>query len=361
MHKPSLEKSGLQLPAGIAPEKWDNLHNVIVIDELMRLPLGVNWGLGGGNGIGGPPLVNWGTEELKREILPDVYLGKKRMCLGVTEPTAGSDVANIKTTAVLSSDGEHYIVNGSKKWITNGIWADYCTCISRTGDAESGAGGISVILLPLNLPGVERRKLQNSGVNASGSTLLTFDDVKVPRKYLLGKENQGFMVVMTNFNGERLALAVAALRMARTCIEDSYKYACKRHVFGKPLVAQPVIQAKFADMGRLVEALQAFVEAMAHAMRACGTSKQGKRLADLELGGKIALLKVQASSTLEFCSRESQQVLGGLGYQRGGSHDGVRIEQISRDIRVIAVGGGSHEIMQSLGFRQEQMKTNARL
>ncbi|KDN37911.1 acyl-CoA dehydrogenase [Tilletiaria anomala UBC 951] len=361
-HIPSLKAAGIQLPANIPPEEWDNLHNVVLFDELMRHGfLGVNWALGGGNGIGGPPLVNFGSEDLKRELLPDILLGKKRICLGVTEPLAGSDVAGIKTTAVRSTDGKHYIINGQKKWITNGVFADYCTTVVRTGEEDSGAGGISVIVVPMHLEGIERRLLKNSGVNVSGSTIITFDDVKVPARYLLGKENQGFRIVMSNFNGERLALAVSALRMSRVCIEDAYAYACKRHTFGKPLIEQPIIQSKFADMGRRVEALHAWMEALAHQMHACGNTPQGKKIADMELGGRIALLKVESGYVLELCVREAQQIMGGLGYQRGGDHAGARIEQISRDLRVMVVGGGSAEILSSLGVKMEKMKADARL
>ena len=140
-HGASMKKAGVQLPAGIDPSEWDTLHTAICVDETMRHGyLGVSWALGGGNGIGGPPLVNFGSPELIDEILPDIIAGKKRICLGVTEPNAGSDVANIKTTARLSEDGEFYIVNGSKKWITNGVFADYCTTVVRTGDEGFGLG-----------------------------------------------------------------------------------------------------------------------------------------------------------------------------------------------------------------------------
>lgn len=331
-----LKKAGVTLPADIPAEEWDNFHSMIVADELIRCGyLGVIWGLGGGNSIGGPPLVRFGSKELKDELLPGILSGKKRICLGVTETQAGSDVAQLKATAVRSEDGSHYIVNGQKKWITNGIYADYVTAVVRTGDAESGAGGISVLVVPLDLPGVERRQLKNSGVNASGSTLITMDDVKVSSRFLLGKEDQGFRIVMSNFNGERLALAIQANRMSRVCIHDAYQYACKRVVFGKTLIQQPVIRAKIADMGRAVERLQAWTEELGHQARSVD-----KKTGDFELAGRIALLKVESGRCLELVNRQAQQILGGLSYQRGGDHAGARIEQISRDLRVMVVGGG---------------------
>lgn len=149
---------------------------------------------------------------------------------------------------------------------------------------------------------------------------------------------------------------ILALRMARTCIEDSTLYAYKRHTFGKPLISQPVIRAKIADMGRGVSRLQAWLEQLAHLL-----NNSDKKIADLELAGEIALAKVESGRVLEFCNRESQQILGGLGYQKGGNHDGTRIEQISRDLRVMVVGGGSDEILTDLGVRMERMKYESRL
>lgn len=352
-----LEQAGITLPAGIHSAEWDAFHSLIVADELMRCGyLGVVWALGGGNAIGGPPIVRFGSREVKDEILPGVMRGEKRVCLGVTEPGAGSDVAQLKTTAVRSADGSHYVVNGQKKWITNAVFADYVTAVVRTGEPDSGAAGISVLVVPLALPGVERKHLANSGVAASGSTLITFDDVKVPSRYLLGRENEGFRIVMSNFNGERLALAIQACRMSRVCIEDSYAYACKRVVFGRPLIAQPVIRAKIADMGRAVERLQAWIEALAHTARAAT-----KQAGDMDLAGRVALLKVESGRCLELVNREAQQILGGLSFQRGGDHAGARIEQIGRDLRVMVVGGGSDEILTDLGTRMEKMKADSRL
>jgi alkylation response protein AidB-like acyl-CoA dehydrogenase len=192
---------GITLPAGIPANEWDAFHDFVLIDELMRCGyLGVCWALATGNIIGCPPLVNFGSEALKRELLPQILKGQKRICLGVTEPSAGSDVANIATTA--RREGDYFIVNGSKKWITNAVYSDYVTAAVRTGGP--GAKGISCLIIPLNLPGVERRKLQNSGVASSGSTLIDFEDVKVPAKYLVGQENQGFKIFMSNFNHDRL-------------------------------------------------------------------------------------------------------------------------------------------------------------
>lgn len=253
-------------------------------------------------------------------------------------------MANIKTTATPSPDGKSYIVNGSKKWITNGIWADYCTAAVRTGGP--GASGISVLIIPLAASGVSRRRMHNSGVNASGSTFLEFDNVKVPASNLLLGKNRGFEIIMSNFNAERKSIATSALRLSRVCAQDAWEYALVRETFGKKLIENPMIRAKFTMMGREIEACWAFLEQLTWIL------EDGRQAGDgVRIGGMTALLKVMSTRCLEMCVREAQQVLGGLGYARGGR--GGRIEAISRDVRVLAVGGGSEEIMSELAMREE--------
>ena len=155
----------LRLPGDIAPKDWDGFHDLVFIDEIARCGfLGVNWGLSCGNVIGLPPLIIHGSAEQKSRFIPDVLQGRTRFCLGVTEPDAGSDVAGITTTAV--REGNIYRVNGSKKWITNAIFGDYSTMAVRTGGP--GAKGLSVLIVPLKAKGVTLKKIQNSGVQASG-------------------------------------------------------------------------------------------------------------------------------------------------------------------------------------------------
>lgn len=168
----------------------------------------------------------------------------------------------------------------------------------------------------------------------------------MPCKYLIGTENAGFKYVVSNFNHERLWISIQALRMSRICIEDAYEHATIRKTFGKALIEQPTIRLKFSEMGRMVEALQAQLELLFYHFN--------RNYSDADLAGMTALAKVNAGRTLEFVNREAQQVFGGLGYQRGGLR-GHRVEQISRDLRVIVVGAGSHEILTDLGIRQ-QMK-----
>jgi len=179
-------------------EKWDLFHEFVITDELSRAGSGgFVWNLIGGFGIGAPPALKYGKKELVQRIMPDILNGDKRICLAITEPDAGSDVANLTCEAKLSEDGKHYIVNGEKKWITNGIYSEYFTTAVRTGG--EGMNGISLLLIERSFGGVSTRQMDCQGVWGSGTTYVTFEDCKVPVENLIGKENQGFKVIMTNF------------------------------------------------------------------------------------------------------------------------------------------------------------------
>ncbi|KAK2753147.1 hypothetical protein FQN54_007972 [Arachnomyces sp. PD_36] len=337
------DAAGKSLPNNVPREKWDTWCGLIVADEMTRIGyVGVVWGLSAGNGIGCPPIARFGTPEQRRRWLPAVARGEIRFCLGITEPDAGSDVANISTTA--TRDGNHYVVSGSKKWITNGIWADYCTAAVRTGGP--GRKGVSLLVVPLKAEGVTRKRMYNSGVNASGSTFLEFDNVKVPVENLIGEENKGFALIMSNFNGERLALACAALRLSRVCAEDAFKYAVQRETFGSPLIMRQAIQSKISKFGLMIEPAQAFMEQLVYIIETAAESGH-----EVNIGGMTALLKVMSTRALEKSVREAQQIMGGAGYNKAGK--GARVEQISRDLRVHVVGGGSEEIMMSLALGEE--------
>ncbi|KAI1162762.1 acyl-CoA dehydrogenase/oxidase [Nemania serpens] len=328
----------------VPPEKWDLFHEMIITDELSRVGSGgFVWNMIGGFGIGGPPLVKFGKKALKDRILPGILTGEKRICLAITEPDAGSDVANLTCEAKLSEDGKHYIVNGEKKWITNGIWANYFTTAVRTGG--EGMNGVSLLLIERDMGGVSTRRMDCQGVWSSGTTYITYEDVKVPVENLLGKENQGFKVIMTNFNHERIGIIIQSLRFSRVCYEESVKYASKRRTFGKKLIEHPVIRMKLAHMARQIEASYNWMENLIYQCE-----KMGDTEAMLRLGGAIAGLKAQSTLTFEFCAREASQIFGGLSYSRGGQ--GAKVERLYRDVRAYAIPGGSEEIMLDLSMRQ---------
>merc|ERR1719440_425215 len=205
--------------------------------------------------------------------------------------------------------------------------------------------GISMLLVEKDMPGVETRKMKCSGVWSSGTTYITFEDVKVPVSNLLGKEGRGFKMAMSNFNHERFGICAMTNRFSRVCLEESIKFANKRKTFGKTLTQHPVIRWKVAEMARMIEATHSWLETVTYQMN---TMK--KLEADLKLGGQTALLKVQCTKVFEYCSREACQIFGGLSYTRGGQ--GEKVERLSREVRAMAIPGGSEEIMLDLGVRQ---------
>jgi acyl-CoA dehydrogenase len=284
------------------------------------------------HGIGAPPIVAVGSAALKARILPPVLAGEKIIALGITEPGGGSDVANLCCTA--RREGDHYVVNGEKCYITSGMRADYLTTAVRTGGP--GAAGVSLLVIDMNAPGVTRTKLEKMGWWASDTAQIFFQDVRVPVENLVGAEGRGFGATMLNFNNERLALAAGAIAYARVATEEALDYARERHTFGKRLADHQVIRHKIAEMTRHVAASQAYLE-----MTAWRLSQGESPVAD------ICLLKVQATQTMEFCAREALQILGGAGYMRG-----TKSERIYREVRVNAIGGGSEEIMRDLAARQ---------
>lgn len=206
-------------------------------------------------------------------------------------------------------------MNGSKKWITNAIWADYVTAAVRTGGP--GASGISLLIIPLKAVGVTTRQMHNSGVGASGSTFITFDDVSVPVENIIHKENRGFEVIMSNFNAERQSIATSAIRLSRVCCEDAWRHACTRETFGVKLIDNAIIRAKFVKMGRMIEPAQAFLEQLTWLIQ-LSRNNPGKEGSSVRIGGMTAMLKVISTRCLEKCVREAQQIMGGLGYAKGG-------------------------------------------
>jgi acyl-CoA dehydrogenase len=317
---------------GGTSEGIDPFHRLLTSMEMGRMGAG---GIGASlmtHGIGLPPILAIGSEEIKQRIAPAVLAGDKIIALGITEPSGGSDVAAIKTRAVL--DGDDYVVNGSKMFITSGMRADYLTCALRTGD--SGSSGISLLLIEMDSPGVSRTRLEKMGWHSSDTAAIYFDDVRVPKGNLIGGENQGFAGVMHNFNGERLGMAAGCVGAAKACLEEAITWARQRETFGKRLADHQVIRHKISEMVRKIKATQSFLELCAWRVN------QGETPA-----ADLALLKVQATRTSEFCAREAAQILGGASFIRGN-----RVERIYREVRVNAIGGGSEEIMLDLAARQ---------
>ncbi len=310
----------------------DGFYRIIVSEELARA------GCGGVNAslmshtIGAPPIAALGPEWMKREVLPQILSGEKISALAITEPSGGSDVANLKTTARRERD--HYVVNGQKMFITSGVRADYYTVAVRTGGP--GMGGVSLLLIERDRPGFSRTKLRKMGWWASDTAQLFFDDVKVPVDNLIGPENAGFNGIMRNFNPERIMLAAGAYGFAKVCLEEAIEYARQRETFGRPLIKNQVIRHKIVDMAMKVNAVKATLENLAWRV------EQGEQPV-----AEICMLKNLATTSLEWVANEAMQILGGAGYLRGS-----KVERIYRETKVMSIGGGSIEIMKDLAARQ---------
>lgn len=289
--------------------------------------------------IGLPPLINHGSKDLVEKIAPGVLKGELVSALAITEPTGGSDVANLKTTAELVMvDGvPHYKVNGEKVFITSGVRADWLTTAVRTG--EPGARGVSVLMIPGDANGVTRTPLQKTGWWMSDTASIYFQDVLVPATNLVGQEGKGFRIIMENFNAERLMLAGGCVAFSKLCLEQALDWAQNRKTFGSRLIDHQVIRHKLADMRMKVRATQVWFEQT--------VARIDRGEIDQELIADICLLKNQATQTLQHCANEAVQILGGMGFMRGSA-----VERIYREVKVMCIGGGAEEIMKELASKQ---------
>ncbi len=310
----------------------DALMRMVIMEELSRSGSG---GVVAGmlsNYIGLPMVEKFGSDAIKAKVLPPCMAGEHIAALAITEPGVGSDVARLTTKAV--RDGDHYVINGSKTFITSGMRADWFTTAVRTGG--DGPSGISMIVIPGDVDGLSRTKLDKMGWLASDTATLYFDDARVPVENILGEENAGFNYIVNNFNAERIDLATQSVTFARVCFDEALAWARERHTFGKRLADHQVIRHKLVEMDRRINACTAWLELLSWRLN------QGD-----DPVAEISEAKVDATLTFEFCAREAAQVLGGASYLRGSV-----VERLYREVRVQAIGGGSEEIMRDLASRQ---------
>lgn len=283
--------------------------------------------------IGLPPVWRWGSESLKQRICPAVIRGDKIQCLAITEPGGGSDVANLRTRAV--REGDVYRVNGAKTFITSGYQADYYTVAVRTGG--DGFGGISLLLIERDTPGFSvGRKLKKMGWWASDTAELFFEDCRVPADNLIGAENTGFYAIMSNFQMERLSLAIMANMTSQLALDACLAYVPEREAFGRSLSRFQVIKHKLADMATRLEASRAFTYQIAARIDAGETVIK-----------EISMAKNFATDVSDFVTYEAVQIFGGMGYMRESL-----VERLYRDNRILSIGGGTREIMNEVIAKQ---------
>ncbi|MBX9612250.1 MAG: acyl-CoA dehydrogenase family protein [Burkholderiales bacterium] len=288
--------------------------------------------------IGLPPVLAHGSAALQQEVIPPVLRGEKIAALAITEPGGGSDVARLHTTA--RREGDDWVINGEKTFITSGMRADWITVAVRTGEpGGNGAAGISMIVVPGDAPGLHCTELQKMGWWCSDTAHLRFDKVRVPASHLLGEEGGGFRIIMTNFNGERLAMSALALGFAQACRDEALAWARARKTFGAALVEHQVIRHKLVDMQMRIASTEAWVNAVT--ARADGGDQGPDWVA------QVCMLKNHATQTMQFCADQAVQILGAMGFMRG-----TVSERVYREVKVMMIGGGAEEIMKELAARQ---------
>jgi len=273
-----------------------------------------------------PALARFGSDELRQEFLAPSIAGDLVGCLGVSEVTGGSDVAAVKTTA--RKDGGDYLINGSKMWITNGMQADWCCLLANTSEGPVHKNK-SLIMVPLNAPGVTRQKIDKIGMHSSDTAQLFFDNVRVPQRYLIGQEGAGFMFQMLQFQEERLYGCAGCLISLDHLIDQTIEYTRQRHTFGQPILSNQVVHFRLAELRTEVEALRALT------YRAVEAYVSGKDVTKL-----ASMAKLKAGRLSREVADSCLQYWGGMGFTADNP-----ISQAYRDSRLISIGGGADEIM----------------
>jgi citronellyl-CoA dehydrogenase len=318
---------GLKYPEEFGGAGLDFSYSMVMAEALGQCHCGgVPMAIGVQTDMATPALARFGSDELRRDYLAPTISGDYVACLGVSEPGGGSDVAALKTTA--KTDGGDYLINGSKMWITNGLKADWCCLLANTSDGPAHKNK-SLIVVPMDAAGISRQKIHKIGMDSSDTAQLFFDNVRVPRRNLIGQEGLGFTFQMLQFQEERLWGAAGSLRSLDRLIDQTIDYTRQRKAFGKSILDNQVVHYRLAELRTEVEALRALTY----------------RAVELYIGGKD-VTRLASMAKLK-CGRLSREVAdaclqywGGMGYTRDNP-----ISQAYRDSRLISIGGGADEIM----------------
>src|SRR6185295_18617637 len=319
---------GLSMPEAYGGQGGDYPCNLVLAEELVHAHCGgLGMGLAVHTDMATPPILAFGTEDQKQAYLAPAIRGEKISCLGITEPDAGSDVAGIRTRA--AKDGDDYVINGSKTYITNGHRADFIVLVTKT-DPDAGYDGFTLFLVDMDLPGVVREKrLEKLGMHASDTALLAFQDVRVPDTAVLGQVGKGFYHIMWELQGERLIGAASCVAGAQRAFDRTLAYAMERKAFGREIGHFQVIRHKFAAMATQIEACRQLVYTTAW------------RFANGEYPVReISMAKLLASQMCCEVADECLQIFGGAGYKSE-----YKIERAWRDLRLNRIGAGTDEIM----------------
>ncbi len=321
--------------AVLVPEEYGGISGkvtdlCIVTEELCRVCSGITLSLGA-TGLGLYPILLSGSEEQKQKYLPAIAEGKRLAAFALTEANAGSDAGAIETTAAL--DGDHYVLNGTKQWITNGGEADVYTVFAMT-DKTKGARGASCFIVEKGTPGFSFGKKENKmGIRASATSELIFEDCRVPKENLIAKEGFGFMIAMKTFDKSRPMVASQAIGIAQGALEEAVKYSKERNQFGKPISSFQGLQFMLADMATQLEAARALVYATARMI-----DEGSKRFSK-----ESAMCKYYASDVAMKVTTDAVQILGGYGYMKE-----YPVEKMMRDAKITQIYEGTNEIQRNV-------------
>ena len=318
---------GLKYPEEYGGAGLDFSYSMVMAEALGACACGgVPMAIGVHTDMATPALARFGSDELRREFLAPSIAGDRVSCLGVSEPGGGSDVAAIKTTA--RQDGGDYVINGTKMWITNGLKADWCCLLANTGDGPAHKNK-SLIVVPMDAPGITKQKIRKIGMMSSDTAQLFFDDVRVPRRHLIGQEGLGFTFQMLQFQEERLWGAASSLRGLDRLIDLTIAYTRERKAFGKSLLDNQVIHFRLAELRTEVEALRALT------YRAVEMYVAGKDVTRL-----ASMAKLKCGRLGREVADACLQYWGGMGYTWDNP-----VSQAYRDGRLVSIGGGADEVM----------------
>jgi acyl-CoA dehydrogenase len=320
---------GPALPEELGGAGGDLLHVLVSTEELIRGGcVGAAVGLGSLE-IALPPILTLGTPEQQQRLVPPVLAGERIAALAITEPGAGSDVAGVRTRAV--RDGDDYVLDGSKLYVTSGVRADQVTVLARTG--EDPHGGLTFFVVEAGSPGYTvSRALKKTGWRASDTAELVFEGLRVPAANRLGDEGSGFFCLMQTFRNERLYLAAQGYAIAEVCLEEALNYARQREAFGRKLTGFQTVRHRLVDMATQTLAAKSL----------CYQVTQ-RSIAGTSTMSEVAMLKNLCAQAAFDVSHAAVQVFGGMGYMRE-----TLVERLSRDARLLSIGGGTTEVMKEI-------------
>ena len=318
---------GLKYPEEFGGAGLDFSYSMVMAEALGACTCGgVPMAIGVHTDMATPALARFGSDELRKEFLVPTIAGDVVACLGVSEPGGGSDVAAVKTSA--RSEGGDYVVNGTKMWITNGLKADWCCLLANTSDGPPHKNK-SLIIVPMDAPGITKHKIRKIGMNSSDTAQLFFDNVRVPKRYLIGQEGLGFTFQMLQFQEERLWGAASSLRSLDILIDKTIDYTRQRKAFGKSVLDNQVVHYRLAELRTEVEALRSLT------YRAVEAYVGGKDVTKL-----ASMAKLKCGRLVREVADSCLQYWGGMGFTWDNP-----ISQAYRDSRLVSIGGGADEVM----------------